>query len=54
MNKRIVLIDQNETPDYIRYYGWEGLSNENIYTLQNLQSMSQSERDGILTVSEVS
>lgn len=52
MNKRIVLIDQNETPDYIRYYGWGGLSNENIYTLQNLQSMSQSERDGILTVSE--
>ena len=52
MNKRIVLIDQNETPDYIKYYGWGGLSNENIYTLQNLQEMSQLDRDNILDVSE--
>lgn len=52
MNKRIVLIDQNETPDYIKYYGWGGLSNENIYTLQNLQEMSQLDRDNIFDVSE--
>ena len=52
MNKRIVLIDQNETPDYIRYYGWGGLSNENIYTLQDLQIMNSDIRDNLLSVSE--
>lgn len=49
MNKRIVLIDQKEVPDYTRYYGC-GLGK--IYTLQYLESISESERDDILTLGE--
>jgi len=49
MCRRIVLIDQNETKDYIRYYG-SGIGNE-IYTIQGLDSMSELERKKALTIS---
>ena len=50
MNRRIVLIDQDEIPDYLNYFGC-GLGNE-IYTLQSLNSLSESERSKILRVGE--
>lgn len=48
MNRRIVLIDKTETPDFARYYGC-GLGDE-IYDLQELQSRPDSEMRQILTV----
>ena len=56
MNRRIVLVDQEETPTYARYYG-SGFSE--VYTLQSLYGMSEAERltklslgesDGVLIV----
>ena len=40
--RRVVLIDQNETPDYSKYFGC-GLGNE-IYTTQALDALSEVER----------
>lgn len=48
MCRRIVLIDQNETKDYSRYYG-SGLGSE-IYTLQGLDSIPEFERKKLLTI----
>ena len=39
MNRRIVLIDQTETPDYLSYFGC-GLNDKEIYTLQYLDSLT--------------
>ena len=50
MNRRIVLIDQDETPDYLNYFGC-GLGNE-IYAVGSLNSLSESERSKILRVGE--
>lgn len=47
--KRLVLIDQVETPDYIKYFGC-GLGND-IYTLQSIQS-NQNERDLVLSIGD--
>ena len=49
MNRRIVLIDKVEVPDFTKYYGY-GLGNE-IYTLQYLDSLEESERKNILNLS---
>ena len=38
MNRRIVIIDPNETPDYVKYWAC-GLGQE-IYTTDSLESMS--------------
>lgn len=48
MNKRIVLIDQVETPNYARYYG-SGLGG-NIFTLQYLDSLPKNQKDDILNL----
>lgn len=52
MNRRIVLVDQVETPDFAKFYGC-GLGSE-IYTVQNLQSSGTSldlgPGDGIMLV----
>lgn len=48
MNRRIVLIDQVEFPDYTKFYGC-GLGNE-IYTLQYLESISEEDRETLLTL----
>lgn len=50
MCRRIVLIDQNETKDYTRYYG-SGIGSE-IYTLQGLESMPRDEKEKILTIGQ--
>ena len=50
MNRRIVLIDQEETPGYMSYYG-SGLGNE-IYTLQFLWSLDDERLKKILTIGE--
>lgn len=52
MNRRIVLVDQVETPDFAKFYGC-GLGNE-IYTVQQLSSTNSSlvleEGDGIMLI----
>ena len=50
MNRRVVLIDQNETQDYTRYYG-AGLGGE-VYTLQYLGSLYEQDRNEILNFRE--
>lgn len=50
MNRRVVLIDTEETPDYVAYYGC-GLGSE-IYTIQQLSSMDPGNRDQILNFGE--
>lgn len=50
MNRRIVLVDQNETPDFTKFYGC-GLGNE-IYTLQALQNCPDSEMREIMHLGE--
>lgn len=50
MNRRVVLIDQNEVTDYAKYYGC-GLGQE-IYTLQYLNSLSEGEVDKLLNFGE--
>lgn len=49
MNRRIVLVDQEETPTYARYYG-SGFSE--VYTLQSLYGMSEAERLAKLSLGE--
>lgn len=51
MNKRIVLIDANETPNYL---SWVGVSefNGQVYTLQILDDMEEEERKEILSLGE--
>lgn len=51
MNKRIVLIDQIETPDLAKYYG-SGIIASNIYTLQRLQEMSEQDRTKVLELGD--
>lgn len=46
--RRIVLVSEEETPDFFKYYG-VGLGNE-IYTLENLAAMEEAERNNILTL----
>ena len=46
MNRRIVLVDQNEFPEYTKLYGC-GLGNE-IYTLQFLETLSEEDKENIL------
>lgn len=48
MNRRIVLVDQVETPGYMVYFG-AGLGDE-IYTIQQLDSLSEQDRKTILTL----
>lgn len=50
MNRRIVLIDENETPNYMSYFGI-GLGNE-IYTIQKLKEEDELVRLGILNISD--
>ena len=50
MNRRIVLVDQNETPDFTKFFGC-GLGNE-IYTLQTLQNCPDSEMRKIMHLEE--
>lgn len=49
MNKRIVLVDSIEFPDYLRLYGI-GLDSNSIYTLQHLNSLSENDRKDLLTL----
>ena len=46
MERRIVLVDQKETPDFTKFFGC-GLGNE-IYTIQSLCNASQEDRSKIL------
>ena len=46
MNRRIVLVDCNETPTYIAYYGC-GLGDE-VYTLQEIEGWSEEQVNSIL------
>lgn len=48
--RRIVLVDQEETPSYLRYYGC-GLGSE-IYTLQSLNVMPEEQLKKVLTIGE--
>lgn len=48
MNRRIVIVDSQETPDYMSYFGI-GLGNE-IYTTQYLDSMDEGPRMQLLTL----
>ena len=48
MNRRIVLVDQLETPDYTSYYG-SGLGSE-IYTLQSLEGQPEDKIRQLLAV----
>ena len=48
MNRRLVIVDQEETPDYLLYYGC-GLGNE-IYTTQQLQGMEEVDLKNVLTI----
>lgn len=48
MNKRIVLIDKSETPDYVKYYGC-GLGDD-IYDLSELQAMPDPDMRRILSL----
>ena len=48
MNRRIVLIDQQEVPDYAKFYGC-GLGDE-VYTIQYLESLSEDEKNSILNL----
>ena len=50
MNKRIVLIDREETKDYARYYG-SGLGND-IYVLDVLDAIDPQKKMEILTLGE--
>lgn len=50
MNRRIVLIDEIETPNYMSYFGI-GLGNE-IYTIQTLRNYDEPTRLGILDIGE--
>lgn len=50
MNRRIVLVDQIETPNYMAYFGC-GLGNE-IYTLQSLQNMEEEKLRKVIGVGE--
>ena len=50
MNRRIVLVDQIETPNYMAYFGC-GLGNE-IYTLQSLQNMEEEKLKKVIGVGE--
>lgn len=50
MNKRIVLVDSVETPDYMGYFG-VGLGND-IYTIQFLESLDDTSRQSILTLGQ--
>lgn len=47
-NRRIVLVDPNETSNYMAYFGC-GLGNE-IYTLQHLESLPENEKMRILSL----
>jgi hypothetical protein len=49
-NRRIVLVDQNETPDYIRYFSC--CTNKEIYTLQLLERIDPEKKKLILTLGE--
>ena len=48
MNRRIVLIDQNEVQNVMSFYGC-GLGNE-IYTIQSLQSLNEEDLKASLTL----
>lgn len=48
MNKRIVLVDQNEQPNYLSLFG-RGLGND-IYTIQQLEGMDEGDRNNILSL----
>lgn len=50
MNRRIVLVDQLETPDYMSYYG-AGLGQE-IYTLQSLEGLDEQNLKQVLTLGD--
>ena len=50
MNRRIILIDSEETSDFTKFYGC-GLGSE-IYTIQKLQSLPNSEMRSILHLEE--
>ena len=50
MNRRLVLIDQVETPDYTKYYSGD-FGNE-VYTLQYLNSLLKSDSSRILSIGE--
>lgn len=50
MNRRIVLIDEIETPDYMSYFGI-GLGNE-IYTIQTLKNFDEPTRMNALQLGE--
>lgn len=51
MNRRIVLIDQTETPDYLSYFGC-GLNDKEIYTLQYLDSLTPEKKLECLSLGE--
>lgn len=48
MNRRLVIIDEEETPDYLLYFG-AGLGNE-IYTVQQLSQLGETDLKNILTI----
>lgn len=48
MNRRLVIVDQEETPDYLLYFGC-GLGNE-IYTTQQLLGMEEADLKNVLTI----
>ena len=50
MNRRVVLLDQEETPKCAAYYG-SGLGDE-IYTVQALEAMEPEDRDRIMSLGE--
>ena len=50
MNRRVVLIDQLEVPDYIKFYGC-GLGNE-VYTLQYLNGLDEDVKNKLLYFEE--
>ena len=50
MNRRIVLVDHIETPDFTKFFGC-GLGNE-IYTLENLRALPPDEFKKILNIGE--
>ena len=48
MNRRIVLVDSKETPDFTKFFGC-GLGNE-IYTIQKLQTLTEPEIKNIIAL----
>lgn len=51
MNKRIVLIDANETPNYLSWVGVSEFKNQ-VYTLQILDGMPEDKRKEVLALGE--